>query len=82
MIFLVQRAGGSVWPAVALHWAANTHPDILHALLPGVDGGILPGGSKGSLFYLGAALAFTLVNRKFYFRWRARLPAPPDIDHE
>jgi uncharacterized protein len=67
MVFLVERAGGSVWPAVALHWAANTHPGVMQALLPSVDGGSLPGGSKGSLFYLGIACAFALLHRKFFF---------------
>ena len=67
LVFLVQRSEGSVWPAVALHWAANVHPGVLQALLPGVDGSVLPGGSKGSLFYLATALAFVAVNRRFYF---------------
>ena len=70
MVFLVQRAGGSVWPAVALHWAANTHPGMLQALFPSVDGSLLPGGSKGSLFYLGVACVFALVNHRFFFRKR------------
>ena len=67
MVFLVQRAGGSVWPAVALHWGANTHPGVLQALLPSVDGGILPGGSKGALFYFAAACLFAIAFRRFYF---------------
>ncbi len=67
MVFLVQRAGGSVWPAVAMHWVANTHPGILQALLPAVDGSNLPGGSKGSLYYLAVALVFSLVNYRFFF---------------
>lgn len=71
MVFLVQRAGGSVWPAVALHWAANTHPGVLQALLPSVDGSLLPGGSKGSLFYLGVACGFALLNRRFFFNRQA-----------
>lgn len=71
MVFLVQRAGGSVWPAVALHWAANTHPGVLQALLPSVDGGALPGGSKGWLFYLAAAVGFALANHRFYFTRQA-----------
>lgn len=70
-MFLVQRAHGSVWPAVALHWAANTHPDILRVLLPSVDGGSLPGGSKGWLYYLAAACVFVVVNRSFYFTRQA-----------
>jgi membrane protease YdiL (CAAX protease family) len=70
MVFLVERAGGSAWPAVVLHWAANTHPGVLQALLPAVDGGALPGGSKGSLFYLSAACLFALVNRRFFFQKR------------
>ncbi|MFZ6843454.1 lysostaphin resistance A-like protein [Undibacterium sp. RuTC16W] len=75
-VFLVQRARGSVWPAVALHWAANTHPDILRVLLPSVDGGSLPGGSTGWLFYLAAACAFTVVNRGFYFTRQADIAVP------
>jgi membrane protease YdiL (CAAX protease family) len=71
MVFLVQRAGGSVWPAVALHWAANTHPGVLQALLPSVDGGALPGGSKGWLFYLGAAVMFAALNHRFFFTRQA-----------
>lgn len=73
MVFLVQRAEGSVLPAIALHWAANTHPGVLQALLPAVDGSSLPGGSKGSVYYLGAALVFSLVNYRFFF---ARSPSP------
>src|SRR5688500_6766176 len=65
MVFLVERGGGSVWPAVALQWAANTHPSVLQSLLPYVDGGILPGGSKGSLFYLGAACTFAASTTGF-----------------
>ncbi|WP_242164200.1 type II CAAX endopeptidase family protein [Lysobacter sp. M15] len=71
MVFLVESGGGSVWPAVALHWAANTHPSVLQSLQPYVDGGILPGGSKGSLFYLGAACAFAAINHRFFFAKRA-----------
>jgi hypothetical protein len=67
MVFLVQRAGGSVWPAVILHWAANTHPNVMQSLLPEVDGGFLPGGSKGALFYLGVACIFLAVKRRFFF---------------
>lgn len=66
-VFLVQRARGSVWPAVALHWAGNTHADVVQALLPSVDGSLLPGGSKGWLYYLVAALLFALAKRRFYF---------------
>lgn len=75
LVFLVERARGSVWPAVALHWAANTHPGVLQALFPGVDGGALPGGSKGWLFYLAAAGLFVLVNRRFFFSKRLVSPA-------
>jgi len=71
MMFFVQRAGGSIWPAVAFHWAANTHPGILQTLFPFVDGSLLPGGSKGSLFYLGVACVFALVNHRFFFSKRA-----------
>lgn len=71
MVFLVYRAHGSVWPAVTLHWAANTHPGILQALLPSVDGSKLPGGSKGSLYYFGVACVFALINRGFFFAKQA-----------
>ena len=67
MVFLVQRAGGSVWPAVILHWAANTHPNVMQSLLPEVDGGFLPGGSKGALFYLSVACVFLVLKRRFFF---------------
>ena len=67
MVYLVERCAGSVWPAVALHWAANTHVDILRVLLPSIDGSLLPGGSKGSLYYLAAALAFVVFNHRFFF---------------
>lgn len=77
MVFLVERAGGSVWPAVALHWAANTHPSVLQALLPAVDGGSLPGGSKGSLFYLAAAFLFAALNHRFFFARRDDGAASP-----
>jgi membrane protease YdiL (CAAX protease family) len=73
-VFLVQRARGSVWPAVALHWAANTHPGILGVLLPSVDGGSLPGGSKGWAYYLAAACVFAVANRGFYFTKQASAP--------
>lgn len=72
MVFLVERASGSVWPAIALHWAANTHVDILRVLLPSIDGGVLPGGSKGSLFYLAAAIALVAFNRRFFFTTHPR----------
>ncbi|MGY4517107.1 type II CAAX endopeptidase family protein [Lysobacter sp. HA18] len=71
-MFLVQRARGSVWPSVMLHWAANTHPDVLRVLVPSVDGGALPGGSKGWLYYLAVACAFALFNRRFFFVRRPR----------
>jgi membrane protease YdiL (CAAX protease family) len=72
LVYLVPRSAGSVWPAVALHWAANTHPNVMQSLLPFVDGGLLPGGSKGSLFYLGAACVFAAVNYRFFFVKPAR----------
>lgn len=76
-VFLVQRVHGSVWPAVALHWAANIHPDVLRVLLPVVDGEKLPGGSKGWLYYFTAACVFVLINRRFYFsRQRGSLVRP------
>ncbi|MGH8076187.1 MAG: CPBP family intramembrane glutamic endopeptidase [Lysobacter sp.] len=28
ILYLVQRANGSVWPAVFFHWGANTHADV------------------------------------------------------
>jgi membrane protease YdiL (CAAX protease family) len=74
MVYLVERAGGSVWPAVAMHWAANTHVDVLRVLLPSIDGSVLPGGSKGSLYYLAAAIAFVLFNRQFFFAKHPRVP--------
>lgn len=70
-MFLVQRAGGSVWPSVMLHWAANTHPDVLRVLVPSIDGGALPGGSKGWLYYLAVACALALFNRRFFFTKQA-----------
>ena len=76
MVYLVDRAGGSVWPAVALHWAANTHPSIMQALLPSVDGGILPGGSKGSLFYFAVACAFVVLKHRFFFARSAGAALP------
>ena len=72
LVYLVPCARGSVWPAVALHWAANTHPNVMQSLLPFVDGGLLPGGSKGALFYLGAACVFAAVNYRFFFAKPAR----------
>jgi membrane protease YdiL (CAAX protease family) len=74
MVYLVERAGGAVWPAIAMHWAANVHVDILRVLLPTVDGSLLPGGSKGAPVYLGVALAFVLVQRRFYFAPRREQP--------
>lgn len=75
MVYLVERAGGSVWPAVAIHWAANMHVDVLRVLLPSVDGSLLPGGSKGGVFYLAIALAFVAFNRRFFFIKPPRDPA-------
>ncbi len=72
MVFFVERAGGSVWPAVVLHWAANTHPNVLQALLPAVDGSILPGGTRGAVFYLATAGIFVVFNHRFYFVKRLR----------
>ena len=66
ILFLVQRANGSVWPAVIFHWAANTHANILGMLLPSVDGGQLPGGSKGTLLYLGVAVTFVMIQWRFF----------------
>lgn len=73
MVYLVQRAGGSVWPAVAVHWIANTHANILGVLLPSTDGSVLPGGSKGAVFYLAIAAVFAVVNYRFFFRNPARV---------
>src|SRR3990167_5283294 len=75
MVYLVQRAGGSVWPAVAVHWIANTHANILGALLPSTDGSVLPGGSKGEVFYLTIAAVFALANYRFFFRKSAQVDA-------
>jgi uncharacterized protein len=44
LALLVSRARGSVWPAVACHWAINSQVIIFHALLPQVAGERLPGG--------------------------------------
>lgn len=73
MVYLVERAGGSVWPAVAMHWAANTHVDVLRVLLPSIDGSVLPGGSKGSLYYLAAAIALVAFNHRFFFAKHPRM---------
>lgn len=66
LVYLVQRANGSVWPAVFFHWAANTHADILRVLFPSVDGSQLPGGSKSTLLYLGAAVALAAIHWRFF----------------
>lgn len=66
ILYLVQRANGSVWPAVIFHWAANTHANILGMLLPSVDGSQLPGGSKGTLLYLGAAVILVIIQWRFF----------------
>ena len=66
ILYLVQRANGSVWPAVFFHWAANTHADILRVLLPSVDGSQLPGGSKSTLLYLGVAVTFAIIQWRFF----------------
>lgn len=66
ILYLVQRAHGSVWPAVIFHWAANSHANILGMLLPSVDGSQLPGGSKGTLLYLGVAVAFVIIQWRFF----------------
>jgi uncharacterized protein len=66
MVYLVTRANGSVWPAVFLHWAANTHPGILGTLFPSLDGSWLPGGSKGALFYLAVAAVFAAIYWRFF----------------
>ena len=66
LVYLVQRANGSVWPAVFFHWAANTHADVLRVLFPSVDGSQLPGGSKSTLLYLGAAVAFAAIHWRFF----------------
>jgi uncharacterized protein len=66
ILYLVQRANGSVWPAVIFHWAANSHANILRMLLPSVDGSQLPGGSKGTLLYLGVAVTFVIIQWRFF----------------
>lgn len=66
MMFLVCRANGSVWPAVAFHWLANTHADILRVLLPGLDGSYLPGGSQSTWLYLAAGLLFVCWHWRFF----------------
>lgn len=66
ILYLVQRANGSVWPAVIFHWAANSHANILGMLFPSVDGSQLPGGSKGTVLYLGVAVAFVIIQWRFF----------------
>ena len=66
MVYLVRRGGGSVWPAVAFHWAANVHADLLAVLLPSVDGSLLPGGSKGLGLYLLLAALFVALRWRFF----------------
>lgn len=64
--YFVQRAKGSVWPAVFFHWAANTHADILRVLFPSLDGSQLPGGSKTTILYLVAAVVFASIHWRFF----------------
>ncbi|MDZ7869379.1 MAG: CPBP family intramembrane glutamic endopeptidase [Rheinheimera sp.] len=72
MVYLVERAGGSVWPAVALHWAANTHPGVLQALLPSIDGSVLPGARRGHCSTLRLRACSRYSTGGFYFSKRAR----------
>jgi len=65
MACLVLWARGSVWPAVAFHWGANVHANVLGVLFPGLDGGALPGGSKGLWLYLLAAAACSALYWRF-----------------
>jgi len=74
LAYLVPRANGSVWPAVFLHWSVNTHPSILSAFFPAIDGSQLPGDSKTTLLYGVAAIAFILLHWR-YFTKRAALQA-------
>jgi membrane protease YdiL (CAAX protease family) len=76
LVYLVPRAGGSVWPAVALHWAANTHASVLGALVPSVDGSLLPGGKQAVVLYVAAALVLVAVKRRYFFATPAPAPAP------
>jgi uncharacterized protein len=73
LVYLVQHAKGSVWPAILLHWMVNTHASILGALFPTVDGSKLPGGSNSMIFYLIAACILVLFNWHFFLK--ARKPA-------
>lgn len=73
LAYLVDRAGWSVWPAIALHWSANTHADVLGALFPSIDGSQLPGGPNTTVWYLLAAVIFVLLNWRF-FTTRAHFP--------
>lgn len=74
---LVHRSQGSVWPAIALHWAANVHPNLLHLMFPSVEDGLLPGGSGSTSWYLFAALAFAAFGWRYYFMRPA--PATPNV---
>lgn len=74
LVYLVERGGGSVWPAVALHWAANVHANVLGALFPSVDGSLLPGGSKGLGTYLIVTAAFVAVHWRFFAHRDAAMP--------
>ena len=78
LVWLVPRAGGSVWPAVFLHWSANTHGRLLEAAFPTIGGANLPGGASSAPFYLGAVLLFVAWQRRYYFRRAASASAPPE----
>ena len=66
LVYLVPRANGSIWPAVFLHWAVNTHATILGALFPALDGSQLPGGSNTTLLYALAAIVFVALYWRFF----------------
>ena len=66
MAYFVGKAQWSVWPAVALHWSANTHASILGATLPSIGGGDLPGGPNSTIWYLAGAALFVLAMLRFF----------------
>ncbi|MBB5206319.1 membrane protease YdiL (CAAX protease family) [Inhella inkyongensis] len=67
LLYLVEHSGGSVWPAVLLHATLNSHSSLLGMLFPGLDRALLPGGSQSTFFYAGAAAAFVLWKRHYFF---------------
>jgi membrane protease YdiL (CAAX protease family) len=68
LVYLVSRSGGSVWPAVFLHWAVNTHASVLGRLFPSLNGELLPGGSNSTLLYAAAAGLLVVLAWRFFLR--------------